>query len=67
MTDEETDKEVVSSFNGIKKTLLHLWDVENIWWQRLKLTEVQVWKSDTYKGSLMDLSNQTLLIVKGKG
>ncbi len=60
MTDEQTNKEVISSFSGIQKTLLHLWDVENIWWQRLKLTEIQVWQSDSYTGSLMELTNNLL-------
>ncbi len=60
LTDEQTERNIVSSFNGIQKTLLHLWDVENIWWQRLKLTELQVWQSDTYTGSLMELTKNLL-------
>ena len=60
MTDEQTNQDIISSFNGIKKTLLHLWDVENIWWQRIKLTEVQVWQSETFTGSLMELGNHLL-------
>ena len=61
LTDEQIDKEIVSSFTSIKKTLLHLWDVENIWWQRIKLVEVQVWQSDDYTGSLLELTNNILV------
>ena len=61
LTDEQIDKELVSSFTSIKKTLLHLWDVENIWWQRMKLVEVQVWQSDDYTGSFLDLTNNILV------
>lgn len=61
LTDEQIDKEIVSSFTSIKKTLLHLWDVENIWWQRMKLVEVQVWQSDDYTGSLLELTNNILV------
>ena len=57
LSDEQTERHIESSFNGIQKTLLHLWDIEDIWWQRLKLTETQVWQSDNYTGSLMELTN----------
>ena len=60
LTDEQTERNIVSSFNGIQKTLLHLWDVESIWWQRLKLAENQSWQSDTYTGSLMELTKNLL-------
>ena len=60
LTDEQIDREIISSFTSIKKTILHLWDVENIWWQRMKLVEVQVWQSDNYNGSLMELNNHLL-------
>jgi len=32
-------EEVISSFPTLQATLLHLWDAESIWWQRLKLQE----------------------------
>ncbi len=57
LSDEQVDREIISSFTSIKKSVLHLWDVENIWWQRMKLTEVQVWQSDNYNGSLLELTN----------
>ena len=60
LSDEQTERHIESSFPTIQKTLLHLWDVEDIWWQRLKLSENQVWKSEDYKGSLMELTNHLL-------
>ena len=60
LTDEQVDREIMSSFSSIRKTVLHLWDVENIWWQRMKLVEVQTWQSDNYTGSLMELNNNLL-------
>lgn len=60
LTDEQIDREIISSFSSIKKTMLHLWDVENIWWQRMKLVEVQVWQSDHYIGSLLELTNNLI-------
>lgn len=56
LSDDNLHKEINSSFNSIYKTLLHLWDVEDIWWQRLKLSEQQVWQSETFNGSVIELS-----------
>lgn len=30
---------IPSSFNSIRSTVMHIWDAESIWWQRLKLQE----------------------------
>jgi uncharacterized damage-inducible protein DinB len=60
LTDEQVDRDITSSYPSIRKTVLHLWDVENIWWQRMKLVEVQVWQSDNFSGSLMELNNNLL-------
>ena len=60
LSDDALNKEINSSFPSIYKTVLHLWDVEDIWWQRLKLSEQQVWQSDTFNGSVMELTNNLL-------
>lgn len=39
LSTEQQQQELVSSFPGIHATLLHMWDAEYIWWQRLKLQE----------------------------
>jgi uncharacterized damage-inducible protein DinB len=60
LSDEQINRDIVSSYRSIYKTLLHLWDVENIWWQRLKLVEQQVWQSDDFTGSVMELGNNVI-------
>jgi uncharacterized damage-inducible protein DinB len=56
---------VVSSFPGLHATLLHLWDAESTWWQRMKLQEQVVRPSDGFAGdtdamikSLLEQSKQ---------
>src|SRR2546430_14573813 len=39
LPDEQINKEIVSSFPSIYKTTMHLMEVENAWWERLKLVE----------------------------
>lgn len=49
---------VVSSFNSLHATLLHLWDAESIWWQRLKLQEQITKPSENFSGD-------TTAVIKG--
>lgn len=39
LSDEQINKEIASSFPSVYKTVLHLTEVENVWWERLKLVE----------------------------
>ena len=39
LPEELISKEVISSFPSVSKTLLHMVEVENIWWERLNLIE----------------------------
>jgi uncharacterized damage-inducible protein DinB len=58
---EETLTSVVpSSFNSIHATLLHMWDAENIWWQRLKLQENIIRPSERFNGTTIDISASLL-------
>jgi uncharacterized damage-inducible protein DinB len=57
LPDEKINAEIVSSFSSLYKTLLHLWDVETIWWQRMRLDEQQVWPGKTFNGSVLELGN----------
>jgi uncharacterized damage-inducible protein DinB len=49
--------EVASSFKSIHTTILHMWDAESIWWQRMKLHERFVRPSENFKGSTQDAVN----------
>lgn len=57
-------KEMNSSFGSIYKTVVHLMDVESIWWQRLKLQEHVEWPGKSFNGNFEELSQQLLLLSK---
>ena len=57
LNEEKQMAEVPSSFNSIHKTLLHIWDAESVWWQRMKLHERFVRPSDNFKGTTRDVVN----------
>ncbi len=57
LDDDTLNKEIASSFPSLLKTLLHLWDVESIWWQRIKLIEVTEWPSTTFNGTIATFSS----------
>ena len=50
-------KEIQSSFTGLHATILHLWDSESAWWQRIKLQEVVIPPSVHFKGNTIDAAN----------
>jgi len=57
LPDDKINCRIVSSFNSVYDTLVHLWDVEAVWWQRMRLDEQQVWPGKTFTGSVIELSN----------
>jgi len=50
----------VSSFPGIMSTVMHMWDAEYIWWQRMKLSDQFDKPSDFFSGDLAALCKQFL-------
>ena len=54
------NREMNDSFGSIHKTVVHLMDVESIWWQRLKLQEHVEWPGRTFDGNFEELSQQLL-------
>ena len=58
LPEELQTKEVASSFPGLYKTVLHMWNAETIWWQRLKLQENIVGPASGFKGSFQELANE---------
>jgi uncharacterized damage-inducible protein DinB len=44
------DKEVVSSFPSVRKTVFHIWDAEQLWLGRLKGETLKGWPSANFKG-----------------
>lgn len=57
---ELLDKELPSSFPGIKQTLAHIWHVEMAWMGYIKKAPVQVPYGQTYTGSAADVFNDLL-------
>ena len=57
LPEEKQLTEILSSFTSIQKTILHMWDAESIWWQRMKLHERFVRPSDNFKGTTRDVVN----------
>jgi len=53
-------QEVKSSFTSLYKTVLHLWNAESIWWQRMKLQERIIVPAETFTGDMKELSTQLL-------
>ncbi|MEO6670103.1 MAG: DinB family protein [Ferruginibacter sp.] len=60
LSDEQLHKEIKSSFPSVYLTLLHLWDVESVWWQRVKLQEVVEWPGVHFDGSVLELVNNLM-------
>jgi len=57
---EKQTATVVSSFDSLYKTLLHMLNAESIWWQRMKLLErIQVPQND-FKGDTQELATTLL-------
>ena len=57
-------KETASSFSSIYKTVVHLMDVESLWWQRLKLAEHPIWPGKTFDGNFEKLTAELIFLSK---
>ncbi len=61
LSDEQIHREVVSSFPGIYKTVLHMWSAERAWWLRLQqhpnVDSIQDW----FTGDFNELKENILL------
>lgn len=57
LPEEKQIAEVPSSFPSLYKTLLHMWDAESAWWQRLKMNERVIVPSENFNGTMKDITN----------
>ncbi len=57
LPEEKQLAEVPSSFNSLYKTVLHMWDTESAWWQRMKLHEKIIVPSENFNGTMKDVTN----------
>ncbi len=51
---EDQSREIKSSFKSLYKTVLHLWDAEAMWWQRMKLEERIIRPSENFSGGMKE-------------
>lgn len=54
--EEKQKQKLSSSFSNLFEMVLHLYDAENIWWQRMKLLEHVAKPSDYFSGDMQELS-----------
>ena len=59
LSNEQINNEIVSSFPSVYKTVLHLMEVENVWWQRLQLVE-QTTPPGWFTGDFTELSKKLI-------
>ena len=50
LPEEKQKQELPSSFKSLYVTVLHMWNAESIWWQRMKLQERIISPFETFKG-----------------
>lgn len=51
ISEEQWNQNIVSSFNSIGETVLHIVSAETVWLDRLNKVEAPVWLQSTFKGS----------------
>lgn len=56
LPEEQINREIASSFSSIRKTVIHMWDAESAWWQRLKLAEKLEMPSEGFTGNFSELA-----------
>lgn len=56
LSEEEINRDIVSSFPSLYKTLQHMWFAEEVWWERVKLTENIVPVSSAFAGSFSEMT-----------
>ena len=61
MTDKMLDKEIISSFPSLRKTVYHLWDAEFIWLKRLTGESLNNWPSKNFTGIFSEAKEKILL------
>lgn len=55
ITDEQWSMPIVSSFNSISETVLHITSAENVWYERLTKVPAPVWLQSNFKGQKEEL------------
>ncbi len=62
LNDEKLNKEIVSSFPSLRKTVYHIWDAEFIWLKRLNGESLSSGPGKLFKGSFSDAGKEIISI-----
>jgi uncharacterized damage-inducible protein DinB len=60
LPEEVIKTKVPSSFESLFTTIQHMWDAENIWWQRMKMQERINPCSEAFTGSFSELADSLM-------
>lgn len=60
LPEEKQKQELPSSFKSLYATVLHMWNAESVWWQRMKLQERIISPFETFKGPMQELAVELL-------
>jgi uncharacterized damage-inducible protein DinB len=55
LNGEQVHATLPSSFPSVYKTLLHMWQAENVWWQRLNRVDTILYLGENFTGSIEEL------------
>ena len=55
LNDAQFNQEIISSFPSIQKTLLHIWDTQSIWIERLKGNSPTSFPSSDFSGTRQEV------------
>jgi uncharacterized damage-inducible protein DinB len=56
LSESQLHQEIANSFPSVYKTIVHMWQAEDIWWQRHKLVENIAALSETFTGDFTELT-----------
>ena len=60
LSEEQLNKEIISSFPAVQKTLIHVWDAQFIWLKRLYGTSLTTFPGKNFSGTFDDVINGML-------
>ena len=64
LTEAKLDKEIISSFPSLRKTVYHIWDAEDIWFKRLNGESPKDGISENFNGNFPEAKQKILSLDK---
>ncbi|MGC4103208.1 DinB family protein [Ferruginibacter sp.] len=60
LSDGQVNTEIASSFSTIRKTVIHMWHAEFVWWQRVQHVKDVIYLGETFTGSYSEAASGLL-------